>query len=163
MRWANIALCLGLSLPGAPGRADPADPLAQADLVSAIGLARLADEVGDGRLLSWLEQPGRRDLALVALRAAPFAFAPERLVAGLAHHACGRDPVLAPEAGVALVQIAERLHPSELELREVLRADLRAAKAALGCMAELRPPARADLRAAAGLLEWRLGQLDAAP
>jgi hypothetical protein len=159
MRWANVALggALGLTCVGV--RADPPDPLAHADLVSAIGLAHVAEEVGDGTLASWLEDPIRRNLALVAARAAPFAFAPERLVPGLARLVCGRDPVLAPEAAVAFVQIAERLRASELAVREALREDVRVAKESLRCSAEAQPPVRADLKAASLLLEARLAEL----
>lgn len=163
MRWANVALGAGLALTCGAVRADRADPLAHADVVSAIGLARVADEVGDGTLATWLGEPPSRVHALVAARAAPFASAPERLVPGLARLLCGRDPVLAPEAAVASVQIAERLRLSELAAREALRAELRAAADALRCAAESRAPVRADLKAAASLLEVRLSELAEPP
>lgn len=158
MRRANIVLatCLGLLASGAQALA--ADPLAQADLVSPIGLARLADEVGDASLTGWLKAPNRRDLTLVAVRATPFAFAPERLIVQLAPVLCGRDPVLAPEAGVAMAQIAERLQPSELAAREAAAYDLRKAREALGCVKQ-EPLPRADLVAAALLLDAALAQL----
>jgi hypothetical protein len=159
MRWANVVLGASLALTCVGARADPADPLAHADVVSAIGVAHVADEVGDRTLAAWLAEPPRRNLALVAARAAPYAFAPERLVPALAQLLCGRDPVLAPEAAVAFVQIAERLRLSELAAREALRADLRAARDSLRCAAESRPPVRADLRAASLLLEARLSEL----
>jgi hypothetical protein len=160
MRWANVALGIGLALTCVGVRADAPDPLAHADLISAIGLAHVADEVGDQMLASWLEAAQRRNQSLVAVRAAPFAFAPERLVPALARLLCGRDPVLAPEAGVACVQMAERLRPSELAAREALRADLQAARESLRCAVESQPAVRADLRAAALLLEARLAELD---
>lgn len=161
MRCPNIVFGVSLALTCVGVRADTTDLLGQADVISTIGIARVADEVGDRSLSDWLEKPVRRDLALVAARAAPFAFAPERLVPALARLVCGRDPVLAPEAAVAFVQIAERLRPSELAAREALRSDVRAARASLACAAESRPPVRADLRAASLLLEASLAQLDA--
>lgn len=162
MRLANIVLagCVGWLASGAQALAN--DPLAQADVVSVIGLARVADEVGDSTLGSWLKTTERRDLTLVAVRASPFAFAPERLVVQLAPVLCGRDPVLAPEASVALAQIAERLQPAGLAAREAAAHDLRQARVALSCVKD-QPLPRADLVAAALLLDAALAQLGSNP
>jgi hypothetical protein len=159
MQRANSVLGAGLLLLALPLSADSPDPLAHADIVSTQGLARLADEAGDARLLAWLKTPDRRDLTLVAVRAAPFAAAPERLVPALAVYLCGRDPVLAPESGQALVQIAERLTPSGLALREALLADVSEARSALACAKGDEAPIRPDLLARALLVEAALSQL----
>ncbi len=144
-----------------PLRADSADPLAYADVVTPLGLARLADESGDGQLATWLKAPNRRDLTLVAMRAAPFAAAPERLVPALALHLCGRDPVLAPESAHALAQISERLTPSSLANREALVADVKQAQSALACAQADDPPLRPDLSALAQVVDAALSQLTA--
>jgi hypothetical protein len=155
-RFFGVGLLLSCAL---PLRADSIDPLAYADVVTPLGLARLADESGDGQLAAWLEAPNRRDLTLVAMRAAPFAAAPERLVPALALHMCGRDPVLAPEGAHALAQIAERLTPSSLANREALVADVKLAQSALACAKADDAPLRADLSARAQLAEAALSQL----
>lgn len=142
-----------------PLRADSADPLAYADVVSTLGLSRLADEAGDAQLGAWLKTPNRRDLTLVAIRATPFAAAPERLVPALTPHLCGRDPVLAPESALALAQIAERLTPSSMANREALVADVKEARAALACAKEEEVHVRPDLLASALLFEAALNQL----
>jgi len=160
MRRSNIALAVGAGLLASGVQALAADPLAQADVVSAIGLARVADEVGDSTLASWLKSPARRDLALTAVRASPFAWAPERLVVQLAPVLCGRDPILAPEASIALVQIAERLQPSLLAAREAASYDVKMAREALACVKQ-QPSPRADLMASAMLLDAALAQLTA--
>jgi hypothetical protein len=160
MRRPNSVFGVGLLLLALPLRADGGDPLAHADVVSTLGLARLADEVGDAQLLAWLKTPSRRDLTLVAVRATPFAAAPERLVPALAPHLCGRDPVLAPESALALAQIAERLTPSNLAAREALIADLKEARAALGCAKSDGAPAiRPDLLATVQIVDAAFSQL----
>jgi hypothetical protein len=163
MRRRNIMLASALALIGAligsAASAEFDDPIGQADLISTIGVARVADEAGDQRLLSWLKAPARRDLALVAVRAAPFAHAPELLVPELARLLCGRDPVLAPESAYALAQIVERITPSAVELREAALADFATARASLACAREQEPAVRPDLVKHAMLLEAALAQL----
>lgn len=159
MQRANSVLGVALLFLALPLRADSADPLAHADVVSTLGLARLADEAGDAQLATWLKTPGRRDLTLVAVRATPFAAAPERLIPALAPHLCGRDPVLAPESALALAQIAERLTPSGLAAREALLADVKQARAALGCVKAEGAPMRADLLATAQVVDAAFSQL----
>lgn len=156
---ANIALFGGLLLLATRSRADQNDPLAHADVISEIGLARLADEAGDGTLAGWLKRSDRRELQLVALRAMPYAFEPERLVPHVAPLLCGRDPNLAPEAALALMHVAERLRPSELENREATRGAFREAQKALACIKEQSAPVRADLVSAALVLDSVLAQL----
>jgi hypothetical protein len=159
MRRRNITLAGGLALLAGSVRADPADPIAQADVISTIGIARVADEVGDQRLIEWLGAAARRDLTAVAVRATPFAHAPEQLVPELARLLCGRDPVLAPESAYALIAIAEQITPAQVELREGAIADFAAARKALECVREQEAPVRADLVKAAQLLDAALAQL----
>ncbi|HEX6245897.1 MAG TPA: hypothetical protein VFZ61_33460 [Polyangiales bacterium] len=159
MRRRNITLAGGLALLAGSVRADLADPIAQADVISTIGVARVADEAGDPRLVEWLGTAARRDLITVAVRASPFAHAPERLVPQLAQLLCGRDPLLAPESAHAMAAIAERITPSRVALREGAVADFTAARKALECVREQAAPVRADLVRAAQLLDAVLAQL----
>lgn len=160
MRRVDYALVVSLTLLATATRADSTDPLAHADVVSEIGLARLADEAGDAKLDSWLKSSTRRDLQLVATRATPYAFAPERLIPQLAPLLCGRDPSLAPEVGLALASIAQSLKPSEFAAREASMADVRAAREALRCVKEQEPAPRSDLVTAALLLDAALTQIE---
>jgi hypothetical protein len=86
-------------------------------------------------------------------------------VAALLTHACGRDPVLAPESAAALLALAERLSPSELSAREVLLSDLRGASSAtrqaLGDAKALRADIRESLTASAAALAALEAQLSA--
>jgi hypothetical protein len=142
---ALIPLALaGLGWVASAGAAPSGGAFGARDVVSTIGVARVADEAGDGALLARLNDGKPRAEALVAVRAAPFAQAPERLVPALAQLACGRDPALAPEASAALLAIADGLDPHEFEAREVLMQDLRQAEAALAC-GEQAPAPRADI------------------
>ena len=137
-----------------------AQDLESADLVSAIGIARTAEELGDSILLARLGGDQKVRDQLIATRASVHARAPEVLIPALAPLACGRHPVLAPEAAFAIFQIADRLRPSELAARETLKSDLRRARDALECAR--RPPLpRADIvyllaRASALLLDVHL-------
>jgi hypothetical protein len=139
--------------------AELTDPVGQADIISIQGVARVADEAGDARLASWLKQGTRRDLAAIALRASPFAHAPERLVPALASILCGRDPVLAPESAHALWQISERITPDGVAAREADLADFSAARKALECARQDQPALRPDLTKAALVLDAALAQL----
>lgn len=121
-----------------------ADPFAQGDPTDEIGLARVAEEAGDHALKAHLANVQARLRALIAIRASRYAHAPEALVPGLAQLACGRDPVLAPEAAQALLAIAERLGPADLAAREVLRSELESARQALAC-AERERSTRPDI------------------
>jgi hypothetical protein len=137
-------------------RAGDEHGLAAVDCVSEIGLARIAEELGDGALAARLSAAAERAperaseltfdsyQTLLAVRASVHAQQPEALVPALATLACGRDPLLAPEAAFALSRIGERLQPSELAARESLNSDLRRAHDALECAR--RPPLpRADI------------------
>lgn len=150
MRAALVLVSLMLA--NAARAEDPAQ-----DLRTEIGLARVAEELGDAELSARLGPASARLASLVAVRASPYARAPERQIAALAAHACGRDPLLAPEAAFALREIAERLRPSELAARESLRSDLEAARAALACVD--RPPPRADIAQALAELAAALERL----
>lgn len=153
-RW--IAL---VALSATVAHAELTDPVGQADVISTQGVARVADEAGDARLSGWLKQGARRDLAAIALRASPFAYAPERLVPALAGFLCGRDPVLAPESAHALLQIAERITPDGVTSREAALADFTAARKALECARQDQPALRPDLTKAALVLDAALAQL----
>jgi hypothetical protein len=137
---ALVAVSIGASSAWALVR----DPFAQAEVVSTVGLARLAEDAGDALLLAHLVKIEQRQLTLSAARASPFARSPELLIPALATHACGRDPDLAAQAAHALRAIAERLEPSALARREVLLEDLRRARQALTCV-DVAPPPRADI------------------
>jgi hypothetical protein len=140
-------------------RADPRDPFREADAIDALGLARLADEAGDAALLKALEAPTIRERAVLAARAAPAAHAPEQLVPALVGLACGRDPVLAPEAALALAEIAHTMQPSELAAREVLLSDLRAAQSRVDACVKERQGLRPDIGHALAELSHVLGLL----
>jgi hypothetical protein len=127
------------------GRAGAQDPFAQADAIDEISLARLAEERGDAALRARLRDTTQRTATLIAVRASPHARAPEALLVALAQLACGRDPVLAPEAARALFQSTARLSSSALSGREVLRSDLASARDALAC-SDKKPLPRADIR-----------------
>jgi hypothetical protein len=150
-RTSLIFLCASAALVGAVSAGD-FDPFRDADPIHDIGLARLADEAGDAALKAALtadpsaeKARPAREKALVAVRAAPHAAAPELLVPGLVALAVGRDPDLAPEASHALLLIAERLRPSELAAREVLQADLQRALQAVSQGRSTTKGGRADV------------------
>jgi hypothetical protein len=156
-----LALCVLASAAGTVLAGD-LDPFRDADAVHETGLARLADEAGDGVLRSVLEGAGTekssRERVLMAIRAAPFAGAPERLIPVLIPLACGRDPNLAPEAGFALASIGARMRPSELSAREVLLSELDEASRALAGAKDQRG-VRADIVAELGSLAGDLVML----
>lgn len=144
-RTQSLVLALGLASVFVGGaRAGEVDPFRGADAIYENGLSRLAQEAGDAALLGALSGEGTRERRLLAIRAAPFAAAPERLVPGLIPLALGRDPNLAPEAAAALVALAEGLRPSVLAAREVLLSDLKEATDAIGQLKEGRA-VRADV------------------
>ncbi len=168
LRYRTSLVVLGgsLALAGAVYAGVP-DPFRDADAIHDIGLSRLADEAGDAALLSALSGEGgpekqarpSRERTLLAIRAAPYAAAPELLVPSLVTLATGRDPDLAPEAAHALVAIAQRLRPSELSSREVLRADLaRVLQAVVDTRGQARA-VRGDVALALGALEASLRAL----
>ena len=137
-----------------------AEDVVSADVVSEIGVARTAEELGDSALLARLGGDQKVRDQLIATRASVHARAPEVLIPALAPLACGRHPVLAPEAAFAIFRIAEHLRPSELAARETLKSDLRGARDALEC-ARRAPLPRADIvyllgRASALLLDLHL-------
>jgi hypothetical protein len=124
----------------------PHDLLAD-DLVSEIGVARVADDAGDQALKTALAGHAGRHTTLIAVRAAAYAHAPEQLWPLLVKLACGRDPVLAPEAALALRRSLQRMGPSDLARREVLLSDLRALRPQLSCP-ENTPHRRQDIELA---------------
>jgi hypothetical protein len=140
---------------GSGKRADDNKPALRADdPVSELGVARIADENGDASLGAALSGEFGRTAQLLAVRAAPYAFAPESLWARLVELACGRDPALAPEAAAALTASERRLVPSELAEREVLLSDLHSLAPKLACAAGTAAP-RADIAASVARFEAR--------
>jgi len=136
----------------------PVDPLASARAVDELDLARVAEDVGDARLLAALQEPQDRCAAALAARAAAHARAPEALIVPLAKLACGRDPALAPEAAHTLLVLADQLSAAQLGAREVLAHDLVAARQALACRAQ-KPLPRADIALALAQLGATLDAL----
>ncbi len=132
-----------------------------ADRIDALGCARAAEEAGDAMLLSKLSRAPSRETRLVAVRAAPYAHAPEDLLASLVDLACGRDPNLAPEAALSLYAIAQKLTQSELAAREVLLADLAKAEERVSKGCELEP--EANVAFALDAAKQRLQQLRETP
>jgi len=153
-----IAFCVSWLAAQVPfASASSEDPFASADVVSEIGVARLAEDAGDAALLAKLTALDRREHTLIAARASSYARAPELLVPALAKLACGRDPDLASQAANTLRRLADRRWTSELSEREALRSDLVAARQSLSCVEKA-----ALLRADIPLLVAQLSsQLDA--
>jgi hypothetical protein len=137
-------LSLGLLFTASLAHAEASDALRSEDAVDEISAARAADEAGDLVLSRALGEEGARETKLVAVRAAAHAGAPEALVPALVELALSRDAVLAPEAAWALVSTFERLTPSELASREVLRTDLTRACTAFERVSSAPKP-RADI------------------
>lgn len=137
------------------GRAVAGDDFARTDACDELALARAADRAGDQALAGYLQADRYR--SLLAIRASEYARAPEALIPALAAHACGRDPVLAPEAALSLRKLSARFVPSELASREVLRGDLMRARQALAC-ADALPRPRADIAEALHLLAAALAE-----
>lgn len=154
----TLGACLTCS---ASALAAAVDLSAFADRIDAIGCARAAQEAGDAVLLSKLGASGSREVTLVAVRAAPYAHAPEDLVAGLVDVACGRDPNLAPEAAFSLHAIAQGLTQRELAAREVLLADLAKAEERVATGCEHEP--EADVAFALDVTKQRLQALRETP
>lgn len=162
----SALLTFGLaSIFAASAWATPVDLAMFADRIDAIGSARTAQEVGDGALLAALGAPGQREKALVAVRAASYAHAPEELMAPLVELACGRDPSLAPEAALSLHAVSERLTARELSLREVLLSDLSKAEERVKSGCEHTPSADVTyaLEVAKERLAWLRSQASASP
>jgi hypothetical protein len=151
---AFLALAGAVALAGSPSRTqEPVDPLLAAATSDPLELARVVDRLGDPAILARITAPDvRADVRLAAIRAAPALCEPERVLEHLAALAAGRDPDLAPAAGLALLQIARRIDPRALDAREVMRSELSPARAALARLAG-DPSARADLRRAAALAD----------
>lgn len=108
--------------------------------------AAVARRVGDAALARALaDEDGSVELRLAVVRAAPFARAPEQLLAPLVELAHGTDSALAPAALAAVDQIAQGLEFGLLEQRE---ADLEALATPLERLRELGEDdeARLDLR-----------------
>lgn len=125
-------------------RADGLEPLRREDVIDRLALAQIAAEAGDAALLAALAKPERRGQAVVALRAAVHADAPELFVPALVELARSRDPALSVEAAYSLLSVFERLTAQELAQREVLLSDVRTACAAFDKESDMPPP-RADI------------------
>lgn len=123
-RFTGPALAVCAVCGAASALAAGVDLAAFADRIDPIGCARAAHEAGDLGVSAQLQPGVARESQLVAVRAAPYAQAPESMVASLVELSCGRDPNLAPEAALSLYAIVEGLTSSELAAREVLISDL---------------------------------------
>jgi len=123
LRQAGAALVvLGLSGLGTPLHADEpsaADRLMAVTSADTMDYASVARRVGDAALSHVLaDESASVELRLAVVRAAPFARAPEQLLAPIVELAHGTDPALAPAALTSADQIAQGLEFTLLEQRE---------------------------------------------
>ncbi|MEZ4323851.1 MAG: hypothetical protein R3B40_01470 [Polyangiales bacterium] len=142
-------------------RADgsPADALLAVVSGDPMDYAAVTRRIGDGALLAALrDEESSAELRLAALRAAPYARAPELLLEPVVQLAGGTDPALAPGALRAASQIASNLEFHLLEQRENDPALLEPPAEALAELAE-DEDARADLRQLARDVASRLRAL----
>ncbi|MCA9532782.1 MAG: hypothetical protein KC593_03850 [Myxococcales bacterium] len=159
-----IAVAVGLC--AAPRtRADGSAAEALLAVVSAdpMDYAAVARRIGDPALAGVLrDEDAAPELQLAALRAAPYARAPELLLEAVVAIAMGTDPALAPGALRSASQIAERIDFDALEQRET---DPDVLTAPAESLAELGDDseARADLRQLAVDVAARLRSLQAEP
>lgn len=144
-----LGTLLVFGLGAARGSADeptPADRLLAVTSADAMDYAAAARRVGDGALAAALaDEASSTELRLAVVRAAPFARAPEQLLASIVELAHGTDPALAPAALTSTFLIAQGLEFAQLEQRE---ADPELLNAPVERLRELGEDdeARADLR-----------------
>lgn len=145
---AALAL-LGLTSVGSPLHADEpgaAERLLAVTTADPMDYASVARRVGDGALARVLaDEAASVELRLAVVRAAPFARAPEQLLAPIVELAHGTDPTLAPAALTSADQIAQGLEFAQLEQREAEVSMLAAPAARLRELGE-DDEARSDLR-----------------
>jgi hypothetical protein len=147
--WLALSLLLVVGLSVARGAADEptaADRLLAIASADAMDYAAAARRVGDAALAAALtNEASSVELRLAVVRAAPFARAPENLLAPIVELAHGTDPALAPAALTSAFQIAQGLEFAQLEQRE---ADVELLNVPVERLRELGEDdeARADLR-----------------
>jgi hypothetical protein len=147
--WLALSLLLVVGLSVARGAADEptaADRLLAIASADAMDYAAAARRVGDAALAAALtNEASSVELRLAVVRAAPFARAPEHLLAPIVELAHGTDPALAPAALTSAFQIAQGLEFAQLEQRE---ADVELLNEPVERLRELGEDdeARADLR-----------------
>lgn len=125
------------------------DAFAAVEDADPVELARLVDRLGDEAVLERLaDDEASFVVKLAAVRAARYLVGPEHALAPLAELLAGRDPRLAPAAGMTLLAIGDRLSMPGLDRREVLPERLAPALERLDAVAA-DETARADLRAVA--------------
>lgn len=149
--------------------AQDVDPLVAIGSSDPVALARIVERLGDDAVLARLAAEDAEDAdgvsadaRLAAIRASVALRAPERALDPLAAIAAGRDPDLAPAAAYSILVIARALDPRDLDAREVMRAELAPALAAIARLAA-DETARPDLRRAAAIAAELLGHLGIAP
>ncbi|MBK7150348.1 MAG: hypothetical protein IPH72_01060 [Sandaracinaceae bacterium] len=146
---AALSTLLALGLGVARGAADEptaADRLLAVTSADAMDYAAAARRVGDAALAAMLaDEAASVELRLAVVRAAPFARAPENLLAPIVELAHGTDPALAPAALTSAFQIAQGLEFSLLEQREADPELLNVPVERLRALGE-DDEARADLR-----------------
>ena len=157
-------LLIAIATRGATAQA--VDPLVAIGSSDPVALARIVERLGDDAVLARLAADDGADVSadarLAAVRASVALRAPERALEPLAAIALGRDPDLAPAAARSILVIARALDPRDLDAREVMRAELAPALAAIAQLAA-DETARPDLRRAAAIAAELLGHLGIAP
>jgi hypothetical protein len=159
------ALVCGVLGVAPTSRADDAAPHALLAVTSAdpMDYAAVTRRIGDTALASALsDEDATAELQLAALRASPYARAPELLLGHVVTLAEGTDPALAPGALRAAAQIAERIDFDALEQRESDPALLEPPAERLTALGE-DSDARADLRQLALDVAARLRSVQQAP
>jgi hypothetical protein len=81
--------------------------------------ATTARRLGDAQLLAALHPTQDRRVRLAAVRCSPFLQEPERALPSLAAIASGRDPELAPAAGLRTRQIAQSILLADRQERDL--------------------------------------------
>jgi len=113
-----VSLGLGVA-PSAADEPSAAERLLAVTSADAMDYASVARRVGDAALAAVLaDDAASVELRLAVVRSAPFARAPEHLLAPIVELAHGTDPALAPAALASAFQIAQGLEFSLLEQRE---------------------------------------------
>jgi hypothetical protein len=148
-----------LAVPGAAATAkqDAATELIAALDTDELARATIARQIGDAVVLDALRHSDDPATRLAAVRLAPYLRDPDRALSMLAEIASGRDPELAPAAGLRLLQIAQEL----LLAGALLEGSPEGLRAALRAMVELSadPAAPDRLRLVAGQAAYLLGRL----
>ncbi len=144
---------------GASGtHAQSPDPFLAVRNADPVELARVVDRLGDGAVLERLDAGRSRAVRLAAVRASDQMHEPELALDALSTMASGRDPLLAPAAAQAALQVARMLTPDGLARREAEPAALAPARQRLAALAD-DESARPDQRVIAAMARARLDTL----